>query len=245
MSQKQLNSLFPIPVSDLALNTPAFENTPQITPTGFREYDARWLFPTEINLSGIQALGFGLGNVLHELSDNPSLVVGHDYRSYSQSIKLALITGLMTAGAKVYDIGLALSPTAYFAQYELDVPGVAMVTASHNENGWTGVKMGANRPLTFGPDEMTMLRDIVLNGTGVSREGGGYEFVPDMAERYMADLTKEKLKLCWHAVMALPEYLRPKLCRSLILKRLIYIAIRILHSRTTIQTPKIWKCFIL
>ena len=118
MSQKQLNSLFPIPVSDLAPNTPAFENTPQITPTGFREYDARWLFPTEINLSGIQALGFGLGNVLHELSDNPSLVVGHDYRSYSQSIKLALITGLMTAGAKVYDIGLALSPTAYFAQYE-------------------------------------------------------------------------------------------------------------------------------
>lgn len=190
MSQDNPSSPFPIPVSDLVPNTPAFENTPQITPTGFREYDARWLFPSEINLSGIQALGFGLGNVLHELADTPALVVGHDYRSYSQSIKLALITGLMTAGAKVYDIGLALSPTAYFAQYELDVPGVAMVTASHNENGWTGVKMGANRPLTFGPDEMTMLRNIVLNNTGVSRNGGSYEFVPDMAERYMADLTK-------------------------------------------------------
>ena len=190
MSQDKPSPLFPIPVSNLVPNTPEFENTPQITPTGFREYDARWLFPTEINLSGIQALGFGLGNVLHELTDNPSLVVGHDYRSYSQSIKLALITGLMTAGAKVHDIGLALSPTAYFAQYELDVPGVAMVTASHNENGWTGVKMGANRPLTFGPEEMTKLRDIVLNGTGVSRDGGSYVFVPDMAERYMADLTK-------------------------------------------------------
>jgi phosphomannomutase/phosphoglucomutase len=54
----------------------------------------------------------------------------------------------------VHDIGLALSPMAYFAQFELDVPCVAMVTASHNDNGWTGVKMGANRPLTFGPDEM-------------------------------------------------------------------------------------------
>jgi hypothetical protein len=44
-----------------------FENTPLVKPTGFREYDARWLFPEEINLSGMQALGFGLGNVLFEL----------------------------------------------------------------------------------------------------------------------------------------------------------------------------------
>jgi phosphomannomutase / phosphoglucomutase len=56
---------------------------------------------------------------------------------------MALITGLMASGCRVRDIGLALSPMAYFAQFALDVPGVAMVTASHNENGWTGVKMGA------------------------------------------------------------------------------------------------------
>ena len=61
------------------------------------------------------------------------------------------------------DIGLAVTPMAYFAQFDLDVPCVAMVTASHNDNGWTGVKMGANRPLTFGPDEMTRLKQIVLN----------------------------------------------------------------------------------
>ena len=51
---------------------------------------------------------------------------------------------------------------AYFAQFELNVPCVAMVTASHNDNGWTGVKMGANRPLTFGPVEMKRLKEIVL-----------------------------------------------------------------------------------
>ena len=90
---------------------------------------------------------------------------GHDYRSYSASIKLALVTGLMAAGVKVHDIGLALSPMAYFAQFDLDVPAVAMVTASHNDNGWTGVKMGAQRPVTFGPDEMGRLKEIVLDGT--------------------------------------------------------------------------------
>ena len=125
----------------------------------------------------------------------PEIVTGHDYRSYSASIKLALVTGLMAAGVKVHDIGLAVTPMAYFAQFDLDVPAVAMVTASHNENGWTGVKMGANRPLTFGPDEMGRLRDIVLSAKFDARGGGSYGFVQGFAERYMADLAnRPKLK---------------------------------------------------
>ena len=106
------------------------------------------------------------------------------------AIKLALVPGLMAAGARVKDIGLALSPMAYFAQFALDVPSVAMVTASHNENGWTGVKMGCERPLTFGPEEMGALRDIVLSGDFELAGGGAYEFVPGMRETYIADLTK-------------------------------------------------------
>ena len=58
------------------------------------------------------------------------------------AIKSALIVGLMAGGAKVRDIGLAITPMAYFAQFALDVPAVAMVTASHNDNGWTGVEDG-------------------------------------------------------------------------------------------------------
>jgi phosphomannomutase/phosphoglucomutase len=180
--------MFPTPRADLVPNTADNETTPQVKPTGFREYDARWLFPEDINLRGIQALGMGLGTLLHEMGVEPRISVGHDYRSYSGSIQQALMVGLMSAGAQVYDIGLALSPVAYFSQFELDVPAVAMVTASHNENGWTGVKMGASRPLTFGPDEMSRLKEIVLAGAYESRPGGGYNFVPDMRERYMADL---------------------------------------------------------
>lgn len=190
------------PQDDLKPNSEAFENAPLVKPTGFREYDARWRFPDEINLSGMQALGFGLGNVLFDLlgdADQPRIVVGHDFRSYSQSIKLALTTGLMSAGVKVLDIGLALSPTAYFAQFHLDVPAVAMVTASHNDNGWTGVKMGAARPLTFGPDEMSALRDMVLENKGVARDGGAYERIEGVAQAYKDDLSdrapfKRKLK---------------------------------------------------
>jgi phosphomannomutase/phosphoglucomutase len=160
-----------------------------VKPTGFREYDARWLFEQEINLMGAQALGLGLARLLKELGVAREVVVGHDFRSYSASVKLALTAGLMAGGAHVRDIGLAITPMAYFAQFALDTPAVAMVTASHNDNGWTGVKMGAARPVTFGPEEMARLRDIVLAGDYGPEAGGGYEFVPDFPARYIADLT--------------------------------------------------------
>jgi phosphomannomutase/phosphoglucomutase len=178
--------MFSVPRSDVLSNTLAYETTPLVKATGFREYDARWLFGPDINLLGIQALGLGLGTYIQELG-HPRIVVGHDYRSYSLSIKQALTLGLIAAGCEVLDIGLALSPMAYFAQFDLDAPCVAMVTASHNENGWTGVKMGAQRPLTFGPEEMGRLRDIVLNGAFKERPGGKLTRVDGVMDRYSAD----------------------------------------------------------
>jgi len=178
--------MFAKPRTDLVPNTAAYENEALVKATGFREYDARWLFGPDINLLGIQALGLGLGTYIHELGQS-KIVIGHDYRSYSLSIKQALALGLIAAGCEVLDIGLALSPTAYFAQFDLDAPCVAMVTASHNENGWTGVKMGAQRPLTFGPDEMGRLKDIVANGAFVERPGGSLTRVEGVAERFIAD----------------------------------------------------------
>jgi phosphomannomutase/phosphoglucomutase len=164
--------MFPNPKPALTPNTYAYESEPLVKPTGFREYDARWLLEKEINLMGVQALGMGLGTLFHELGVKPEVVTAHDFRGYSAAVKMALVSGLMAAGCKVHDIGLAVTPMAYFAQFDLDVPCVAMVTASHNDNGWTGVKMGANRPLTFGPDEMTRLKDIVLNARFDLRGGG-------------------------------------------------------------------------
>lgn len=175
------------PRADLKPNTAEFEREALVKPTGFREYDARWLFGPEINLLGVEALGLGLGTYIQELGQT-KIVVGHDYRSYSLSIKQALTLGLLQAGCEVLDIGLAVSPMAYFAQFDLDAPCVAMVTASHNENGWTGVKMGAQRPLTFGPDEMGRLKEIVLGGLGKQRPGGTLTHVDGVAERYIADV---------------------------------------------------------
>ena len=187
--------MLPKPRADLKPNTADFERFPLVKPTGFREYDARWLFPEEINLMGLNAVGLGMATLFARRGIPKRIVVGHDYRWYSGAVKQALMTGLLAGGCEVHDIGLALSPMAYYAQFALDVEGVAMVTASHNDNGWTGIKMGLNRPLTFGPDEMSELKSIVLNGAYQAKAGGRYVFVADMAERYLAMLCdRPKLK---------------------------------------------------
>ena len=190
------------PLPAIATNTLEFETNALVKPTGFREYDARWYFglpndgkTSDLNLYGVQALGEGLGTLMYERGIDPKIAVGHDFRHYSLSIKQALMLGLVNAGIEVLDIGLALSPMAYFAQFHLDCPGVAMVTASHNSNGWTGVKMGIEPPLTFGPDEMSRLKEIVLEAQSKPRAGGSYEYVDGVREAFIADLVKDvKLK---------------------------------------------------
>jgi len=144
-----------------------------INPLGFREYDARWLYQKDINQLGIENLGKGLGTqiIKHTEKKNPRIIVGHDYRSYSEEIKFSLTKGLLSTGCYVEDIGLSLSPTVYFAQFHLNADAVGMVTASHNENGWTGVKMGIKKGLTHAPEEMRELKDITLNNKFIEGKG--------------------------------------------------------------------------
>jgi phosphomannomutase/phosphoglucomutase len=167
-----------------------------INPLGFREYDARWLYKKDINLVGIENLGKGLGTqvIKHTQKKNPRIIVGHDYRSYSEEIKSSLKKGLVSTGCFVEDIGLSLSPTVYFAQFNLNADAVAMVTASHNENGWTGVKMGIKKGLTHAPEEMKELKDITLNKKFSSGKGNEKQ-IENFQQIYKDDLIdKNKIK---------------------------------------------------
>ena len=176
----------------------------KIDPYGFREYDARWIYEKDINANGITDLGKGLGSqiIKHTKKNNPRVIVGHDYRSYSEDIKVALKKGLISTGCYIEDIGLSLSPMVYFSQFKLNADAIAMVTASHNENGWTGVKMGIKKGLTHAPEEMKELKEITLKkdfiiGQGNEKKINGFQ------EIYKEDLiSKNKLKKKIKAVVA-------------------------------------------
>ncbi len=176
----------------------------KINPNGFREYDARWVYEKDIDLGGITNLGKGLGTQVVRKTNrsNPRVVVGHDYRSYSEEIKLALIKGLASTGCFVEDIGLCLSPTVYFAQFNLNSDAIAMVTASHNENGWTGVKMGIEKGLTHAPEQMQELKKITLNEDFIDGNGSKKE-IKNFKEVYMKHLiNNNKLNKKIKAVVA-------------------------------------------
>ena len=179
-------------------------NEVKIDKFGFREYDARWVYEKDINKAGIKDLGKGFGSqiIRHTKKNNPRVIVGHDYRSYSEEIKSSLKEGLKSTGCNVDDVGLSLSPMVYFAQFNLESDAVAMVTASHNENGWTGVKMGIKKGLTHAPEEMSELKDITLNREFI--EGQGNEkIIKDFDKIYKKDLIgKNKLKKKIKAVVA-------------------------------------------
>ena len=176
----------------------------KIDPYGFREYDARWLYEKDINDEGITNLGKGLGTqiIKNTKKSNPRVIVGHDYRSYSEKIKTALKKGLISTGCFIEDIGLSLSPMVYFAQFNLNADAVAMVTASHNENGWTGVKMGIKKGLTHAPDEMKELKDLTLNQNFIKNKGSEKQ-IKNFKEVYEKDLiNKNKINNKIKAVVA-------------------------------------------
>ena len=180
---------------------PVFEDV-HINPLGFREYDARWLYPKDINKSGIKNIGLGFGSqIISKTNKSPRVIVGHDYRSYSEEVKKKLMEGLIDTGCNIEDIGLALSPTVYFAQFNLGADAVAMVTASHNENGWTGIKMGIEKGLTHSPAEMNELKKIVLEKKFIKGKGS-YKEIKGFKDIYINNLIKGKIKKKLKVVVA-------------------------------------------
>lgn len=172
---------------EIAEKTEDYVEEPLIKETGFREYDLRWLFKKELNENGAFVLGQAFGTYLQKTFKLNEVVIGQDYRWYSQSVKHAFSLGLISTGFNIYDIGLSISPQLYFAQYELGKKAGAMITASHNANGWTGFKLAYGLSRTFGPGQIHELKEIVYKGK-FNSGNGSYKKVDNIREKYINDL---------------------------------------------------------
>ena len=102
----------------------------------FKAYDVRGRIPDQLN----KDIARRIGRTYAEVIQPGSVVVGHDIRLTSESIKAALVDGLREQGIAVQDIGLCGTEEIYFATAHLGVGGGIAVTASHNPKDYNGMK---------------------------------------------------------------------------------------------------------
>lgn len=132
----------------------------QLEKTMFREYDIRGLVDKQLTKEAAEAIGKAFGTFLlkRKIKD---CVIGHDAREYSERLQGAFTAGLTRTGINVIDIGLVITPITYFAQVHFKVKGCAMITASHNPNGWSGFKLGYGYAKTLLPEDIKEMYGII------------------------------------------------------------------------------------
>lgn len=154
----------------------------------FREYDLRGRIDENLTEESLYLIGRGFSTMLHRKGLSTA-VVGYDGREYSPRTKDAFVKGLLASGIDVIDIGMVLTPILYFSQYYLKQKGAAMVTASHNPNGWSGFKLAYDYSVTLGPDEIKELYEIILKDDFAEGEGKLTER-KDLVEAYKEELLR-------------------------------------------------------
>lgn len=159
----------------------------------FREYDVRGRVSFALPLSEglnefvVNRIARAFGTAL-DRRGTKRVVIGYDSRSYSEALAQSLAVGLLAAGRDVTSIGLATTPMLYFAQHQLGGLAGVNVTASHNPNGWAGLKLSFAPSTTLGPPEIAELAEIATSRQFVSGSGSYRE--ESVTHRYVEYLAK-------------------------------------------------------
>jgi phosphomannomutase/phosphoglucomutase len=152
----------------------------------FREYDIRGkASPSELNPHSGELIGKAYGTFLAR-RDIEDVVVAYDSRTGSRPLRDGFVKGLLSSGRNVVDIGLALTPMMYWAQYHFRIKGGAMITGSHNPKDWTGLKLASGFSATLIGSEIQEILSLVEEESFV--EGPGSCREESIAERYAVDL---------------------------------------------------------
>ena len=104
--------------------------------TCFKAYDARGKVPTELN----EDIAYRVGRAFAQFLKPEQVAVGRDVRLSSDSLFKALSSGLMDSGVDVLDLGICGTEQVYFAAFSQSLDGGIMITASHNQVDYNGLK---------------------------------------------------------------------------------------------------------
>lgn len=148
----------------------------QIDSSIFKAYDIRGRYPDQVNEDVAYKLGFAFADLRQqeENKEDLTICVSRDMRLSSPSLYDALVKGLTESGVNVLDIGLASTPTMYFATAYYNCDGGIQVSASHNPKDDNGFKLVRRNSVPISEETgMYTLRDLVVTSNPTKSNKGG------------------------------------------------------------------------
>jgi phosphomannomutase len=93
------------------------------------------------------------------------VVLGRDSRVSGEMLKTAVVSGLLSTGCEVIDLGICATPTVEIAVEELKAKGGIIITASHNPIEWNALKFVGSDGLFLSEKENKRLLNLVKNNS--------------------------------------------------------------------------------
>lgn len=181
----------------------------------FRTYDIRGeVSNSSLNENVAYAVGLAIATEALQLNQK-KIAVGCDARLTGESIKKALVAGMLETGCDVVDIGIGPTPMVYFATNSLDTKTGVMVTASHNPANHNGFK-------------------IVLNGKTLSESG-----IQGLVKRIEAkDFAKGSGHLSHQNIT--DDYIHA-ICKDIKLSKKMKVVVDAGNGAASIIAPKVYR----
>lgn len=162
-----------------------------MNPAVFREYDIRGLAEIDFDQEFALLLGKVHGTAIADHGGR-RVTVGRDCRATSDAYAEAVIAGMLSAGLKVYDLGVCPSPLLYFSLFHLDADGGVEITASHNPSQYNGFKICRGKDTLYG-EQIQEIRRKMERGQFRERRGGTverYEIMPPYQKHLLDDVPR-------------------------------------------------------
>lgn len=129
----------------------------------FKAYDIRGVYPDTLDEDLARKIGRAF--VCYLGLSGSRVVVGRDMRLSGETLQRAFVRGVTESGADVLDLGLVSTDAMYFAVGNLEEPGGAMITASHNPKQYNGFKLcGEDARALSGEEGIGQMRDLITSG---------------------------------------------------------------------------------
>ena len=150
----------------------------------------RGVINRELTVETWLALGCSLGTTL---SVGSRVGIATDTRVSGQLVKSSIISGLLSTGVEVVDLGVLPTPALALLTREMGFDAGAMVTASHNPPEYNGLKLFGSDTIGYGDEEQLKIEEIYQSRSfrRVSWEDIGSSGTEDGREKYLSFLIKK------------------------------------------------------